>query len=170
MPRIDEHPDIVTLDFRLPDMRGDALLEKVRSINEHIAVIMISEQEEIETAVELLRKGAYDYLVKNDEIRDRLLHTVRHIEEHRALKSEVTRLRSQIVGEYDFAKTVIGESEAMKKVFALLQKAVQVDITIGLFGETGTGKEVFAKAVHYNSNRSNKNFVPVKYFRHPLPN
>jgi two-component system response regulator AtoC len=153
--------DIVTLDYRLPDMNGDELLKKIKEYNEDIEVIIISEQENIETAVELLKLGAYDYIVKEKDIRDRLLNTVNHIRKKSSLRAQVSSLQEEVEHKFTFQNTIIGSSEAIKKVFALIEKAVSTNITVTITGETGTGKEVVAKAIHYNSKRKDKPFVAV---------
>jgi two-component system response regulator AtoC len=153
--------DVVTLDYRLPDMNGNELLKKIKEYNEDIEVIVISEQENIETAVELLKLGAYDYIVKEKDIRDRLLNTVSHIRKKLSLKARVSSLQEEVEHKFTFQNTIIGNSEAIKKVFILIEKAVSTNITVTITGETGTGKEVVAKAIHYNSKRKEKPFVAV---------
>jgi DNA-binding NtrC family response regulator len=76
---LQENPDVITLDYRLPDFAGEEMLRKIKEFNSGIEVIVISEQSEIETAVELLKMGAYDYFVKSEDIRERLLNAISHI-------------------------------------------------------------------------------------------
>jgi DNA-binding NtrC family response regulator len=154
-------PDVITLDFRLPDMDGAEVMKRINAHDEGIEIIIISEQDDVETAVELLKSGAYDYLVKTNDIRDRLLNSVRKIREQRALRSEVSQLRQEVQTKYDFQKSIIGNSAAIRKVFELIEKAITTNITVSIIGETGTGKEVVAKTIHYSSNRKNKSFVAV---------
>lgn len=154
-------PDVVTLDFRLPDMNGRELLQKIKDYNEDIEVIVISEQDNIETAVELLKMGAYDYIVKAKDIRDRLLNTINNIRKNSKLKAYVSTLKKEIEKKYDFENTIIGNSPAIKKVFSLIEKAIDTNITVTITGETGTGKELVAKSIHFNSKRKDKLFVPV---------
>ncbi|MBU2020308.1 MAG: sigma-54 dependent transcriptional regulator [Bacteroidetes bacterium] len=156
-----ENPNVITVDYRLPDMDGEKLLEKIKSINESIEVIIISEQEDIKTAVNLLKSGAYDYLVKTKDIRDSLLHTIQHIRKNVGLQKRIATLEKEVTKKYEFEKTIIGKSQGIVKLFALLQKALSTNITVSISGETGTGKEVVAKAIHYNSDRKNKPFVAV---------
>ncbi len=153
--------DVVTLDYRLPDMNGNELLKKIKEFDEDIEVIVVSEQENIETAVELLKAGAYDYIVKAKDIRDRLLNTVNNIRKKSNLKAKVSSLQEQVEYKFNFQNTIIGNSEAIKKVFGLIEKAVNNNITVTITGETGTGKEVVAKAIHYNSKRKDKPFIAV---------
>ncbi|MCD4697628.1 MAG: sigma-54 dependent transcriptional regulator [Bacteroidales bacterium] len=154
-------PDVITLDYRLPDMTGLDILKNVKTDFPDIQVIMISEQGDIDTVVDLLKYGAYDYIVKSEDIKERLLNTVRNLQKGAGLKKEIKTLRKEIQKKYDFRKTIIGESPAIKKVFELINKAIETNITVTVTGETGTGKELVAKAVHYNSKRKNNQFVPV---------
>lgn len=154
-------PDVITLDYRLPDIKGLEMLKKIKAENEDIQVILISEQSEIEVVVELLKFGAYDYIVKSDDIRERLLNTVQNIRKGVRLKREVISLRSEVKKKYSYQKTIVGSSPATKKIFNLIEKATRTGITVTITGETGTGKELVAKAIHYNSSRSDKPFVAV---------
>jgi len=156
-----EMPDIVTLDYRLPDMTGLELLEKIRLENNEAQVILISEQEDIDMVVTLLKLGAADYITKSDDVKERLLNTVRNISKGIGLRREVTSLRREIQKRYSFRNTIQGESPAIKGVFELIDKAVLTNITVSISGETGTGKELVAKAIHYNSKRREEPFVAV---------
>ncbi len=154
-------PDLITLDYRLPDIKGLEMLKKIKAANEDIQVILISEQNEIEVVVELLKYGAYDYIVKSKDIRERLLNTVQNIRKGIRLKREVVSLRSEVRKKYSYTKTIIGNSQATQKIFSLIEKATRTNITVSISGETGTGKELVAKAIHYNSTRSDKPFVAL---------
>ncbi len=161
LKNIDNVPDVVTLDYRLPDMNGAEVLQKIKAINSDIEVIIISEQDNISTAVELLKQGAYDYIVKEKDIRDRLLSTVNNVSKSAKLKTRISILEKEVQKKYDFQNSIIGNSPAILNVFHLIEKAVSTNITVTITGETGTGKEVVAKAIHYNSNRKNKPFIAV---------
>ncbi|HRH03639.1 MAG TPA: sigma-54 dependent transcriptional regulator [Bacteroidia bacterium] len=156
-----DKPAIVTIDYRLPDANGEQVLEKIKSISPDTEVIVVSEQENIETAVNLLRLGAYDYLVKEKNIRDRLLSIVNNIRKNDSLKKKITTLETELKKKHDFSNSILGSSEAMSKVNHLIEKSLQVNILVTITGETGTGKEVVAKAIHYNSDRKNKPFIAV---------
>ncbi|WP_295792935.1 sigma-54 dependent transcriptional regulator [Mucilaginibacter sp.] len=154
-------PDLITLDFSLPDMLGDKLYQKVREVNSTVPVIMISSQENIAVAVSLLKMGVSDYLVKDDSTKDLLWNSIIRIRETQSLKKEVEELREELGQRFSFEKTMIGQSDALKRIFAMMEKASKTNINVSITGETGTGKEVVAKGIHYNSDRKKKAFVPV---------
>ena len=161
LKQINEKPDVVTLDYRLPDYNGEDLLKKIKAADPGIEVLIISEQSEIETAVSLLKAGAYDYITKTEDIRDRLLNVVQHINKNRSLKTQLENLQTEVAQKYEFETSIIGQSKEMKKVFQMMQKATTNNISVIITGETGTGKEMVAKSIHYNSPRSKKSFVAV---------
>lgn len=156
-----ENPDIVTLDYRLPDFSGLEILKRIRQENNEVQVILISEQEDIDTVVKLLKLGVYDYITKSDDIKERLLNTVQNIRNGIGLKQELTTLRKEVQKKYIFRESILGESNAIKRVYELIEKALNTNITVTISGETGTGKELVAKAIHYNSRRKDKSFVAV---------
>ena len=156
-----EKPQLVTLDFRLPDFDGIELFGKIKEQLPETEIIVISEQQDIETAVTLLKKGAYDYLTKSEDIRDRLVHVLNQLGKNRKLEQRVEQLQDEVEKKYDFQTGIIGQSAGIKKVFRLIEKATTNNITVMITGETGTGKEVVAKAIHYNSDKKQKPFIPV---------
>ncbi|SER23567.1 DNA-binding transcriptional response regulator, NtrC family, contains REC, AAA-type ATPase, and a Fis-type DNA-binding domains [Neolewinella agarilytica] len=155
-----QKPDVVSIDYGLPDMDGGVLLNKIHAVNSSIPVIIISGQEDITTAVDLLKKGARDYLVKDDNTKELLWRSIINIRENSNLKQEVETLKVQLEEKFSF-DSIIGSSKAMQKVYAILKKAIKSNINVSITGETGTGKEVIAKAIHYNSDRSKQPFVAV---------
>ncbi len=154
-------PDLITLDFSLPDITGDKLLKKIQDINPSVPVIMISGQENVSVAVNLLKMGVSDYLIKDDATKDLLWNSILRIRETQTLKKEVEHLREELGQKYSFDKSIIGQSDVMKRVFKMMEKALKTNINISITGETGTGKELVAKAIHYNSPRKKNNFVAV---------
>ena len=158
---LDEQPDLVTLDYTLPDISGEDVLKRVKEFDPELPVVIISGQNDIATAIKLLKEGAYDYITKDGETKDRIWNVIRNIREKRDLKAEISQLKSQIRQKYDFTKSIIGNSPSMKRVFNLIQKSLNSNITVSITGETGTGKEVVAKSIHYNSKRKTKPFIAV---------
>ncbi len=161
LQNLNKNPNVITLDYRLPDFNGSDLLKKIKEYNEEIEVIVVSEQENIETAVDLLKNGVYDYIVKSKDIQDRLLNTINNIRKNANLKFRVSTLQKEVQVKYTFQNSIIGNSNAIKKIFSLIEKAIDTNITVSITGETGTGKELVAKAIHYNSKRKDKTFVAV---------
>ncbi len=154
-------PDIVCVDYGLPDMTGDILLQKIHEINKNIAGIVISGQEDVAVAVNFLKSGAKDYIIKDDNTKDILWNSIIKIRETLDLKKEVEELKGQLGQKFSFEKTIIGKSPILKEVFVLVEKALKSNINVSITGETGTGKEVIAKAIHYNGERKKKPFVAV---------
>lgn len=161
LKELKEKPQLVTLDFRLPDYSGSELFDKIKSVDPTIEVIIISEQQDIETAISLLKKGAYDYLTKTDDVRDRLIHVLNKLGKNKKLEARVESLQEEVEKKYEFQSNIIGQSAGIKRVFKLIEKSISTNITVMITGETGTGKEVVAKSIHYNGKQKTKPFVPV---------
>ena len=161
LEHLNEEPQVITLDYRLPDMKGLEVLKQIKETNPETQVILISEQDDIEVVVELLKLGAYDYIVKSRDIKERLLNTVNNIRQGSRLKEEIVNLRQEVKQKYSYQNTIVGNSAATQKMFELIDKATRTNITVTITRETGTGKELVAKAIHYNSNRAKKPFVAV---------
>ncbi|MCH8546918.1 MAG: sigma-54 dependent transcriptional regulator [Cryomorphaceae bacterium] len=155
-----DRPDIITLDYSLPDIDGLTLLSDLQTRWKNVPIIVISGQQEVSTAVKLLKKGAYDYIVKDDDTKDRLWAIINRIRENVGLRDQLERLQAEVDAQYDFTK-IIGNSPVMQRIFDMMKKGARSNITVSITGETGTGKELAAKALHYNSQRSDKPFVAV---------
>ncbi|GAB4251198.1 MAG: sigma-54 dependent transcriptional regulator [Saprospiraceae bacterium] len=158
---LDEKPAIVSLDYSLPDMEGAEVLKKIKTHDPNIGVIVLSGQQDVATAVNLLKEGADDYVIKDNETKDRLLLSVNKIKEKQSLVNQVNQLKQQLDQRGEFRNNIIGNSRPMEYVFSLIEKAVKTDITVSINGETGTGKEVVAKAIHQNSSRRKGPFVAI---------
>ncbi|WP_029297333.1 sigma-54-dependent transcriptional regulator [Chryseobacterium hispalense] len=154
-------PDVICIDFGLPDLQGDELFIQIKNVYPDLPMIVISGQENIEVAVNFLKQGAKDYIVKNEHTKELLWNSIIRIRETISLKQEVEELKDELGTKYAFEKTIIGQSESIKKTFSKINKALQSNINVSISGETGTGKEVVAKAIHYNSARKNKPFIAV---------
>jgi two-component system, NtrC family, response regulator AtoC len=154
-------PIAITLDYSLPDMDGETVLKRIQKEYSDIPVIIISGQEDIATAVQLLKNGAYDYIVKDENTKERLWNSILKIKETQQLRAEISQLREEVREKYEFDKAIKGNSPALQRVFNLMEKASKSNITVSIYGETGTGKELVAKAIHHNSGRNKKAFVAV---------
>ncbi len=161
LDNLHKNPSIITLDYSLPDMAGETVLNEIRSYDPNISVIIVSAQEKIGTAVELLKLGAYDYITKDQETKDRILNAINNARNKTSLIRQIHHLKKEISEKYEFEKSIVGTSTAIKQIFGLLEKACSTNISVSVSGETGTGKELIAKAIHYNSKRRNKPFVAV---------
>jgi len=161
LTNLHKKPSVITLDYSLPDMAGEKVLKAIRDFDPDISVIIISAQEKIGTAVELLKSGAFDYITKDEEAKDRILNSIKNARNKSSLIREIGRLQQEIAVKYDFEKSIVGNSMPIKKVFENIERAIRTQITVSITGETGTGKELVAKAIHYNSQRKNKPFVAV---------
>jgi DNA-binding NtrC family response regulator len=155
-----ENPDIITLDYSLPDTKGEDLLAHIIQESPETKVIIISGQEDIKVAIDLFKKGAHDYIQKDSDAQERLWMAIQNLRETIELKKEVESLKKEVEKKYDF-QHIIGNSNAIKKIFSLMAKAASTNITASITGETGTGKELVAKSVHFNSERRKYAFVPV---------
>ncbi len=158
---IDDKPDIVTLDHSLPDVTGLELLKKIKKQQPNTKVIVLSAQEDVATALEMIRNGAYDYIIKDAQAMDKLWHLIHQANEKIELEKEVEMLSNEVGAKYDFHQYIKGSSAPMQKVFTLLEKSTMANITVSITGETGTGKELAAKTIHYNSPRMRKPFVAI---------
>ena len=151
--------DLMISDIRMRPMDGISLLQQVRQIQEHLAVIMMTAYATVETAVEAMKSGAFDYICKPFKI-DELLLTVQ-----RALSYELALAENEALKE-TFRSTkyhygMVGDSETMQKVYEMVEKIAKTESTVLILGESGTGKELVAKALHSVSRRSAMPFVPV---------
>lgn len=155
---LDQTPDIIFLDYSLPDHSGAKVLQEIIAVDPDIPVVIVSGQDDVSTAVNLLKEGAYDYINKDENARERMWNAVNHIRKNQQMKRELQRLRKEVSGRYDFS-SIRGNSPVLDPVFALLRKAADSTINVVLTGETGTGKELAARAIHYNSRRRRAPFV-----------
>ncbi|NDC30476.1 MAG: sigma-54-dependent Fis family transcriptional regulator [Bacteroidetes bacterium] len=154
-------PKLITVDYSMPDMNGTELIRKIKEASVDSQVIVISGQEDVSTAVELLKLGVFDYILKDEDTKNRLLNSIQNARSNQVLREEILDLREEVAKKYDFSASIIGNSDAIKKTYSLIEKAAGSKITVSVTGETGTGKELVAKAIHYNSDRKKLPFVAV---------
>jgi DNA-binding NtrC family response regulator len=155
----EEPPDLILLDIQMPGISGLEVLEKVKEIDEDIVVIMVTAQGGLETAVNAMRLGAYDYVNKPFNF-DEMAIVIRKALETSYLRREVAGLRSEHkkIG----PPNIVGVSKHMKNVLAMMDKVAKSEAsTVLVQGESGTGKELVAKWIHYKSNRAEKPFVAI---------
>ena len=154
-----EHFDIVISDIRMPGMDGMQLLDEVKKIQPHLVVIIITGYATIKSAVEAIQKGAYDYLPKPfTPVEVRVI--IERAAEKIRLESENEALRRGLHPQVTF-QNIIGNSPALQRVFEMVQKVADTDTNVLITGETGTGKELIAKAIHNLSRRRDKPFQPI---------
>src|SRR5450631_2700356 len=151
--------DIVVTDLRLPGVGGSAVLEAAVGRYPDIIAIVVTGYGTVKDAVEAIKRGASDFINKPFQI-DELLHVLDSAIEQRRLKSENAYLRSQLEERYRF-EGIIGKSRPMARLFQLLETVAPTNSTILITGETGTGKEVVARAIHHNSPRRVQRFVAL---------
>ncbi|MGA2182593.1 MAG: sigma-54 dependent transcriptional regulator [Bryobacteraceae bacterium] len=151
--------DLALIDIRMPGMDGMELQERLREADPELMIIIMTGYATVETAVQGLKRGAWDYIVKPIDP-DELIHLVTRALEHRGARREVARLRENM--QEIFPKTeLIGRSPAMKRVAELVEMVAPADATVLITGESGTGKEVVARAIHSNSPRRNMPMVVI---------
>ena len=151
--------DLVITDIILPGISGIELLKRCREVNAEQSVIIMTAYGSVETAVEALRAGAYDYIIK-PIIHDEIIRIVRNSFREKSLRRENIILKKQIDERYDF-EHIIGQSNAIISVIGEVRKIADSRSNVLLLGETGTGKELFARGLHYHSSRRDKPFVPI---------
>jgi DNA-binding NtrC family response regulator len=149
----------VLTDLRMKEMQGIELLGEIRRLYPDTGVILMTAFGSIETAVEAMKHGASDYLVKPVKT-DELVRVVERVLREAALRREIARLRREVHKEYSFHQ-ILGKSKPMQEVFDLIRRVADSPTNVLITGESGTGKELVAKAIHYNSDRRHAPFVPV---------
>ncbi len=157
---LNQNPDIVTIDYLLPGMNGEELLEKIKNHNEAIQCIMVSGQEKIDVVINTYKKGAVDYIIKNEGALVNIENAVKNACKNVYLKKEVETLQDQILDRNKYTN-ILGNSAAVLKTLKMIQKVEKSGIMVLVTGQSGTGKELVAKAIHYNSPRGRKPFVTV---------
>jgi DNA-binding NtrC family response regulator len=153
----EENWDIVLLDLRMPGMDGMEVLRQIREIAPQSVVIIMTAYASIPSAVQAMKDGAYDYVVKPLDV-DQLARMLKRIVEHQQLVTENILLRKRLAEQSEFGD-IIGKSPAMQQVFEMIKAVTDTNATVLITGETGTGKELVARAIHSNSPRRYGPFV-----------
>jgi DNA-binding NtrC family response regulator len=155
----DNSYDIMILDIMMPNLGGLEVLSRVKEAHPDMDVIMITGLSQVDTAVQAMKLGAFDYISKPFEP-DEIKLVVQRALERRQLLQENFNLKTEVSSKYRF-DNIIGSSPPMQAVYRLVAQCAPTNSTILLTGESGTGKELIARAIHYNSLRKDKPFVPV---------
>ena len=148
--------DLVLCDIKMPKMDGIEVLKKANDEMLNIPFIMLTGHGNIETAVEAMKLGAYDFISKPPDL-NRLLNSVRHALENKSLRSENTKLKNKVAQKY----LIIGESFSIEEVKRMISKVASTDARVLVTGENGTGKELVAQQLHQQSKRFKENFIEV---------
>jgi len=151
--------DTVLCDIRMPEMDGLEFLKEAQKAGCESTIIMMSAFGTLDTAIEAMKLGAYDYISKPFKP-DEIILTLKKAEERERLRRENLFLKKEVQKEYSF-DNIISKNERMRQIFDTIRKVAKYKSTILITGESGTGKELVAKAIHFNSDRSNNPFVPV---------
>ncbi|HQL97502.1 MAG TPA: sigma-54 dependent transcriptional regulator [Smithella sp.] len=151
--------DLILMDIRMTNVSGIEALEQIKQINADIPVIIMTAYASVETAVQTLKKGAYDYLTKPLDF-DELQVSIARATEHSRLKKENEYLKEKLGEKFD-RRNMIGQSPSMIKLLEVVEQVAATQATVLITGESGTGKEVIANAIHFNSARKNAPFVKI---------
>ncbi len=151
--------DTVIVDYLMPELTGLDVLSEINRLGIDVPVILVTAHGSIEQAVQAMQMGAVNYLTKPVNY-DELLTVVQHAVEQQTLKTEVKRLRQEVTSRYSFDQ-IIGKNEKMQAIFDLIGEVAETDATVLIRGETGTGKELIARALHFNSPRRGEAFIRV---------
>ena len=151
--------DTVLCDIRMPQMDGLEFLQEAQKAGCESTIIMMSAYGTLDTAIEAMKLGAYDYISKPFKP-DEIILTLKKAEERERLRRENLFLKKEVQKEYSF-ENIISKNERMRQIFDTIQKVAKYKSTILIAGESGTGKELVAKAIHFNSDRSDHPFIPV---------
>ena len=154
-----QSPDVVLCDVFLPDGNGVDLVSSVKKTAPNVEIILLTAHGNIPDGVQAIKNGAFDYITKGDD-NNKIIPLVSRAVEKARMNVRLEKLEKKVGQMYSF-DSVLGDSKALKDAVSLAQKVSGTDVPVLLTGETGTGKEVFAQAIHYNSKRAKQNFVAV---------
>lgn len=154
-----QSPDVVLCDVFLPDGNGVDLVSSVKKTASNVEIILLTAHGNIPDGVQAIKNGAFDYITKGDD-NNKIIPLVSRAVEKARMNVRLEKLEKKVGHTYSF-DSVLGDSKALKDAVSLARKVSGTDVPVLLTGETGTGKEVFAQAIHYNSKRAKQNFVAV---------
>ena len=156
---LSQKPDVVLMDVMMPVLEGLNALKEIKKRDDQLPIIMLTADHTVEKAVEAMKLGAYDYLLKPVS-EDKLRISIQNAIEKYTMAQELRRLKHQLQEKHVFSN-IIGSSAKMKEIFAQLESVLNTDVSILIHGESGTGKELIARAIHYNSHRRDGPFVDI---------
>ena len=160
MRQLEVHtPDVALCDVFLPDGNGVDLVLNIKKTLPNIEVILLTAHGNIPDGVQAIKNGAFDYITKGDD-NNKIIPLISRAVEKAKMNTRLEKLEKKVSQMYSF-ESILGESKVLKESVALARKVSTTDVPVLLTGETGTGKEVFAQAIHYNSKRAKQNFVAV---------
>ncbi len=157
--KLADHADLVLTDLKLPGIDGLQLLEQIRRQNAHTPVIVMTAFGTVETAVEAMKSGANDFLLKPFSL-DHLTAVIRKALEVSALRDENRQLKEELGRRYEF-DNIVGRSDAMQEIFATITRVAPSRATVLLAGESGVGKDLIARAIHFHSPRRDRPMVKI---------
>lgn len=160
LKNLHQNPDIISIDYNLPGINGVELLEKIRNYNDNIQCIMVSGQEKLDVVIDTYRKGAVNYIIKDDNALVNLENAVKVLAKSVHLRQENDSLKELVIDRNKYTN-ILGNSGPVLKVLRMIQKVEKSNIMVLVTGQSGTGKELVARAIHYNSPRAKKPFVTV---------
>lgn len=154
-----EEFDFILLDYYMPELNGLETLKILKSINNSVPVVMLTASSDVGIIVEAVKNGAIDFLIKPLDS-EYFNEKIQHFSKYLFLEKENVHLKSQIEETFKY-KSLIGKSSLMKKIYKVVDKIASLDTTVLITGDSGTGKELIAKAIHYNGNKSDYFFIPI---------
>ena len=150
---------VVVTDVRLPDINGIELIKSIKSVNPHTEVIVLTAYGTIEDGVRAIKEGAFDYITKGDED-NKIIPVIQRAIEKAKMSYRIEQLEHKVEEKYNF-ENITGSSKKIKDAIDVAKRVSLTDVPVLLLGETGTGKEIFAQSIHYNSERRKNNFVAI---------
>jgi len=156
-----KNPELIILDYNMPGMNGMEVMKAFHKYDSKVFIIIMSSQSDIKIAVNLIREGAFDYYTKDTDLKDRLWMCMERIQKISSYEKKIERLESQVENKNSYNQLLKGNSKSILDIHKLIEKASKTNITVSVTGETGTGKELVAKSIHFASSNAQEPFVAV---------